>query len=127
MGKDWTKAKRGKGKTDRKVNKIRDHQTWCNKALQFKGLIPGGVEAALYGLGLLFTLAAGIWDQFKLHVGVWQTVGVHRNQIPALFDWGKGWKKNRREKDMKRGGEGEIGKKEIEIKKKRDFISSKHQ
>lgn len=41
-----------------------------SKALQFEGLIPDGVEAALYGLGLLFTLTAGIRDQFKLHVGV---------------------------------------------------------
>lgn len=41
-----------------------------SRALQFKGLIPGGVEAALYGLGLLFTLIARIWDQFQLHVGV---------------------------------------------------------
>lgn len=58
----------------------------CIKALQFKGLVPGGVEAALDGLGLLFTLTAWVWDQFELHVGVWQTVGVHRNQIFALFD-----------------------------------------
>lgn len=59
----------------------------CNGVSQFKGLVPNRVEAALYGLGLLFTLAAGIWDQFEFHVGVWQTIGVHRNQIPGLFDW----------------------------------------
>lgn len=61
---------RKKAETDRRMNKIRTQQTWCFEALQFKGLIPGGVQAALYGLGLLFTLAAGVWDQFKLHVGV---------------------------------------------------------
>lgn len=42
----------------------------CNGVSQFKGLVPNRVEAALYGLGLLFTLAAGIWDQFEFHVGV---------------------------------------------------------
>lgn len=38
--------------------------------LQFKGLIPGGVEAALDGLGLLLALVARVRDQFQLHVGV---------------------------------------------------------
>lgn len=38
--------------------------------LQLKGLVPDGVEAAFDGLGLLFALAAWIWDQFELHVGV---------------------------------------------------------
>lgn len=38
--------------------------------LQFKGLIPGGVEAALDGLGLLLALVARVRDQLQLHVGV---------------------------------------------------------
>lgn len=38
--------------------------------LQFKSLVPDGVQAALYGLGLLFAFAAGIWDQFEFHVRV---------------------------------------------------------
>lgn len=70
-GKKTSRGRREKREeTERKIKAIRNHQTWCNKALQFKGLIPGGVEAALDGLGLLFTLAAGVWDQFKLHIGV---------------------------------------------------------
>lgn len=85
-GKTEGRRKEEEAKTDRKINEIRNHRARCNGALQFKGLIPGGVEAALYGLGLLFTLAAGIWNQFKLHIGVWETIGVHGNQIPSLFD-----------------------------------------
>lgn len=53
---------------------------------QFEGLVPGGVEAALDGLCLLFALTSGVWDQFQLHIRVGQTIGVHRNQIPALFN-----------------------------------------
>lgn len=87
--------KTGKGRR-RKDREIRDHEHGGTKALQFKGLIPGGVEAALYGLGLLFTLTARIWDQFELHVGVWQTIGVHRHQVPALFDLGRLKNKTRR-------------------------------
>lgn len=59
----------------------------CEKSLQFKGLVPGGVEATLDGLGLLFGLIARVWDQFELHVGVRESVGVHGHKIPALFDW----------------------------------------
>lgn len=55
-----------KGKKNSQTTRINKKSA----ALQFKSLIPGGVEAALYGLGLLLALAAGIWDQFELHVGV---------------------------------------------------------
>lgn len=54
-------------KWDRQIKK---ETTGCNIVLQFKGLVPGGIEAALHSFGLLFALTSGIWDQFKLHVGV---------------------------------------------------------
>lgn len=38
--------------------------------VQFEGLVPGGVQAALDGLGLLLALAARVRDQLQLHVGV---------------------------------------------------------
>lgn len=38
--------------------------------LQSEALVPGGVEAAFDGLGLLFALALGIWDQFEFDVRV---------------------------------------------------------
>lgn len=63
--------------------------------LQFKGLVPDRVEAALDGLRLLFALTPRVWDQFQLHVGVWQPIGVHRNQIPALFNCRKNRECNR--------------------------------
>lgn len=40
------------------------------KVLQFEGLVPGGVEAALNSFGLLFALTSRIRDQFQLHIGV---------------------------------------------------------
>lgn len=52
------------------IKQTGSRRTCSGEALQFKGLIPGGVEAALYSFGLLFTLVAGIWDQFKLHIGI---------------------------------------------------------
>lgn len=37
---------------------------------QSERLVPGGVEAAFDGFGLLLALALGIWDQLELDVGV---------------------------------------------------------
>jgi len=53
---------------------------------QREALVPGGVEAASDGLGLLLALTLWIWDELELDVGVRQAVGVHGNQVPGLFD-----------------------------------------
>lgn len=54
---------------------------------QDKGLVPGGVERGADGPGLLFGLILGVWDEFELHIRVWQTIGVHGNQISGLTHW----------------------------------------
>lgn len=84
-GDRWKKIKRGRRLRTSEGKRSEDKDR--EEDLQFKGLVPGGVEAALDGLGLLLALVARVRDQLQLHVGVWQTVGVHGNQILALFDW----------------------------------------
>ncbi len=63
---------------------------------QDEGLVPGGVERGADGAGLLFGLILGVWDEFELHIRVWQTIGIHGNQISGLTHWLKR-KKLRRE------------------------------
>ena len=55
--------------------------------VQLEGLVPGGVQVALDGAGLLFALAAWVRDELQLHVGVRKAVGIHGDQVPGLFDW----------------------------------------
>lgn len=61
---------------------------------QDEGLVPGGVERGADGAGLLFGLILRVWDEFKLHIWVWKTIGVHGNQISGLTHWLKRKKPN---------------------------------
>lgn len=54
---------------------------------QHEGLVPGGVERGADGPGLLFGLILGVWDEFELHIRVWEPIGVHGNQISGLTNW----------------------------------------
>lgn len=66
--------------------------TWSKEedVSQSEGLVPGGIEATFDGPGLLLALALGIRNKFELHIGIWQTVGVHGHQVSSLFDCGGG-------------------------------------
>lgn len=60
----------GGGASDFRRKRRSKGEKRVERGSQFEGLVPGGVEAALDGLGLLFALVARVRDQLQLHVGV---------------------------------------------------------
>lgn len=51
---------------------------------QGERLVPAGVEGGTDGPGLLFGLIFGVRGELELDVGVWESIWVHRDQVPGF-------------------------------------------